>query len=208
MMGDSALWLADRPLILASRSAIRRQMLEAAGLPVEVVTADVNERDVETAARAGGAQAPGVAVALAAEKARAVSRMHPARPVAGADQTLDLDGEALHKPADMAAARTQLRRLSGRRHTLHSAAAIVHDGAVVAQAVGSATLTVRPLSDDMIDRYCRAAGDAILGSVGAYQLEGSGIHLFESIEGDHFTILGLPLLVVLARLRDLGLVAR
>jgi septum formation protein len=208
MTGVSALWLAEKPLILASKSAIRRQMLEAAGLPVEVVTADVDERAVEIAARARGAQASRVATALAAEKARTVSRMHPARAVAGADQTLDLDGEALHKPADIQAARVQLKRLSGRRHTLHSAAAIARDGAIVAEAVSTATLTMRTLSDDMIDRYCRTVGDAVLGSVGAYQIEGPGIHLFETIEGDHFTILGLPLLDVLARLRDLGLVAR
>ena len=101
-----------------------------------------------------------------------------------------------------------MRRLSGRRHTLYSAAAIARSGEVLAVAASLATLTMRTLSDDMIDRYCRQAGPAILGSVGAYQLEGLGIHLFETVVGDHFTILGLPLIEILARLRDLGHVAR
>lgn len=208
MTASNPLWLLDEPLILASKSPIRRHMLAAAGLPVEVLTAEVDERAVETAARAQGAQASDVARALAREKARAVSRMHPGRVVIGADQTLDLDGEALHKPADPDAARAHLRRMSGRSHSLHSAAAIARSGEVAGDVVGTATLTMRALSDDMIDRYCRTVGVAVLGSVGAYQLEGPGIHLFETIEGDHFTILGLPLLEVLACLRDLSLVAR
>lgn len=208
MTGPYSLWLDREPLVLASKSAIRLQMLRAAGLPVDVVPAVLDERSVEDEARAGGADAAGVAVALAREKARAVSRAYPGRIVMGADQTLDLGGDALHKPADLDAARAQLRHMSGRRHTLHSAAAIARSGEVLAVAASMATLTMRPLSDAMIDRYCRHAGAAILDSVGAYQLEGPGIHLFETIEGDYFTILGLPLLDILAALRDLHHVAR
>jgi septum formation protein len=208
MTGPHPLWRGREPLVLASKSAIRLQILRAAGLPVDVVPAVLDERSVEHEARARGADAAGVATALAREKARAVSRAHPGRVVLGADQTLDLGSDALHKPADLDAARAQLRRMSGRRHTLHSAAAIARSGEVLAVAASMATLTMRPLSDDMIERYCRQAGAAILDSVGAYQLEGPGIHLFETIEGDHFTILGLPLLEILAALRDLDHVAR
>lgn len=208
MTPGSVLWLAGEPLVLASKSAIRCQILNAAGLPVDVVPAVLDERAVEDVARARGHGAAGVAAALAREKALAVSRAQRGRIVIGADQTLDLDGEGLHKPTDIDAARAQLRRLSGRRHTLYSAAAIARSGEVLAVAASLATLTMRTLSDDMIDRYCRQAGPAILGSVGAYQLEGLGIHLFETVVGDHFTILGLPLIEILARLRDLGHVAR
>jgi septum formation protein len=208
MTGPRPLWLGREPLVLASKSAIRLQILQAAGLPVDVVPAVLDERSVEHEARGRGADAAGVATALAREKARAVSRAHPERVVLGADQTLDLGGDALHKPADLDAARAQLRRMSSRRHTLHSAAAIARCGEVLAVAASMATLTMRPLSDAMIDRYCMQAGAAILDSVGAYQLEGPGIHLFETIEGDHFTILGLPLLDILAALRDLDHVAR
>lgn len=208
MNAAASLWLAEQPLILASRSAIRRQMLEAAGLPVEVASADVDERALEDAERRAGAGPAEVALALAIAKARAVSVTRPGRLVLGADQTLDLEGEALHKPTGLDAAAVQLRRLAGRSHALHSAAALVRDGQVMARAVDSARLTMRPLDSAMIARYLAAAGEGVLGSVGAYQLEGLGVHLFARIEGDHFTILGLPLTVLLDRLRELGAVAR
>lgn len=207
MSGSASLWLADAPLVLASRSTIRRVVLESAGIPVEAMVAEVDERDLEDRARSAGADAAGVAQALAVAKAVAVSRLKPGRLVLGADQTLDLAGEALHKPDGPAGARAQLRRLAGRRHVLHSAAALARDGAVMAEAADAALLTMRPLDDAMIGRYLAAAGEAVLGSVGAYQLEGVGVHLFETIEGNHFTILGLPLLPLLDRLRRLGAIA-
>lgn len=208
MSAAASLWLADRPLLLASRSAIRRQMLEAAGLPVDVETADIDERGLEAAQRKAGAGPAQVAQALAIAKATAVSRLRPGRLVLGADQTLDLGGEALHKPADLDGAASQLRRLSGRTHALHSAAALVRDGQVLATAIDAAHLTMRPLDGAMIDRYLAAAGTSVLASVGAYQLEGLGVHLFARIDGNHFTILGLPLTAVLDSLRDHGAVAR
>ena len=206
-MAATSLWLDRDPLVLASRSAGRRALLEAAGIAVELRPADVDERAAEEAARRSGADAKGVAVALAGVKALAVSGACPERVVLGADQTLDLDGEALHKPASRQEAAAHLRRMSGREHRLHSAVHIRRGGEVILSAVETAALTMRPLSDDMIARYLDAAGGAVLSSVGAYQLEELGIHLFERIEGDHFTILGLPLLPVLAGLRSAGLVA-
>ncbi len=207
MTAPSSLWLSGQPLVLASGSAIRRAMLEAAGIPVEVARATIDERALEEAARNRGADAAAVAAELARAKALDVARRLPGRIVLAADQTLDLDGEALHKPPDLAAAKRQLRLLSGRSHVLHAAAAIATTGDVVFEATNAATLAMRPLSDAMIERYAQAAGPAILDSVGAYQLEGVGIHLFDTIAGDHFTILGLPLLAVLAGLRQLGAVA-
>ncbi len=207
MSAAGSLWLGDGPLVLASKSTMRRAMLEAAGLPVEVQVANVDERGVETTLRARGADAADVAAALAAEKALAVSRLRPEAIVIGADQTLDLEGEALHKPVDMNAARAQIAQLAGRRHRLHAAAAIAQGSVIIAETGSDVFLTMRPLSSDMIRRYCDAAGPTILGSVGGYQLEGVGIHLFEAIEGDHFTVLGLPLLGLLDALRANGLVA-
>lgn len=206
-MAAAPLWLAPEPLVLASRSAGRRALLEAAGLPVELRPADLDERAAETAARQAGADAAGVAVALAEAKAQAVSGPMPHRVVLGADQTLDLDGEALHKPASRAEAESHLRRMAGREHRLHSAVHVRRGADVLLSTVETAVLRMRPLSEAMIRRYCDAAGDAVLSSVGAYQLEGLGIHLFERIDGDHFTIVGLPLLPVLAGLRRAGLVA-
>jgi septum formation protein len=131
----------------------------------------------------------------------------PGRVVLGADQVLALGGEVLAKPADLAAARARLCRLAGRTHSLHSAAALVRDGAVLATIGQEAMLTMRPLSEDALDRYLAAAGPVVCDSVGAYQLEGLGVHLFSAIAGDHFTILGLPLLPLLEALRAQGLVA-
>jgi septum formation protein len=199
------LWRAAQPLVLASRSAPRRAMLEAAGFPVETSLPDLDERAVEAAAGPLGPAA--AAVLLAREKARAVARNKPGRLVVGADQTLALGQQRFDKPRDRAAARAQLMALSGNTHQLHSAVAVARSDEVLFDAVDTASLTMRGLSDAFLDAYFDAAGAAVLESVGAYQLEKFGIHLFERIEGDHFTILGLPLVKLIAFLRQHGSLA-
>ena len=195
------LWLASTSLVLASRSAARRALLEAAGVPVEVSPANIDERSLETAASAAPAA---LAARLAQQKALAVARSHPGRLVLGADQTLARDGEFFTKPADRAAARAQLRALSGRTHELHSAIVFVRDATVVCEHVGTARLTMRSFSDRFLDAYLDTVGNTATASVGAYHFEGPGIQLFEQVEGDYFTILGLPLLAVLDVLRRHG----
>ena len=200
------LWLAARPLVLASKSTARRTLLEAAGIPVEIVPADVDERAVE--ARAGLNDAEAVAVLLAREKARAVAAKHPNRMVIGADQTLALGERRFSKAADRAGAREQIAALRGKTHTLHSAIAVVAAGAIVFEHVDAARLTMRSFSDDFLEAYLDAVGAAATASVGGYQLEGVGLQLFERIEGDHFTVLGLPLLPLLDWLRRSGDLAK
>jgi len=197
-----SLWLGSDPLLLASRSTPRRTLLEAAGVPVELHPADVDERRLE--AGAASAVPQDVAALLARAKASVVAGLRPGRLVLGADQTLALGTERFAKPADRAAAGAQLRALSGRTHELHSAIAFVQDGTVLFEYVGSARLTMRALSDRFLDQYLDTVGKAATASVGAYQIEGLGVQLFERIEGDYFTILGLPLLAVLDFLRRRG----
>lgn len=196
------LWRGTVPVLLASKSAARRALLEAARVPFDVLAVDVDERAIEAGAR-GGPET--IALLLAKEKARAGSAVRPDALVIGADQTLALGNAAFHKPADRAAARHQLARLAGRTHALHSGIAVARDGAVLFATVETARLAMRPLDDATLDAYLDAAGEAVLSSVGGYQLEGLGIHLFERIEGDHAVILGLPLLPLLAFLRSEGL---
>jgi septum formation protein len=197
-----SLWLARAPLVLASQSAVRRRMLESAGIPVEVCPAALDERGLE---RGLGAAAPAqVALALALAKARAVAARHPGRLVLGADQTLALGDAVFAKPEDRAGAARQLRALRGRAHRLHAALALVEDGAEVFAHCADATLYVRAFSERFLDAYLDAAGDAVLHSVGCYQIEGIGVHLFDRIEGDQFTIMGLPLLPLLNFLRGRG----
>ena len=201
-----AFWHAPAPLILASRSAARRRLLEAAGIPIELCPADLDERALE-----GNAvpQSPtAVAALLAREKAAMVAKAHPDRLVLGADQTLALGAKRFSKSPDRLAARAQLQALRGRTHELHAAIAFVQDGAVVFEHVETARLTMRAFSDDFLNRYLDTVGDAVLASVGGYQLEGLGVQLFESIEGDYFTILGLPILQALDFLRRQGCLAR
>jgi septum formation protein len=200
-----SLWQDDRPLVLASRSVSRREMLEAAGIPVEICIADVDERAIEEAA--GTPSPPDAAALLAREKARAVARLMPGRIVVGADQTLAFENHRLNKPRDFAGAREQLMMLAGKTHYLHSAVALVQDENVLFDATDTASLTLRALSGAFLDRYLDAAGSAVLSSVGAYQLERTGIHLFERIDGNYFTILGLPLLKLLDFLRRHGSLA-
>ena len=193
------LWLATQPLVLASRSDIRGKILAAAGLRFEIRPAQIDERAVEAAAKPKDASA--AARILARAKAEAVSANMPDRPVLGADQTLALGVHRFTKPKDRTEALAQLKALRGRPHELHSALALVLDGNVLFQCVETARLTMRDLSDRFLEDYLDMAGDLALSSVGAYQLESIGVHLFERIEGDYFTILGLPLLPLLAYLR-------
>jgi septum formation protein len=196
------LWLAADPLVLASKSSVRRALLAGAGIPLEVRAADIDERGLEAGAATLGPDA--IAVLLAREKALAVAQAHPGRLVLGADQMLVLDGRRFAKPADRAAAAAQLRALSGKTHALHSAIAFVQDGTVLFEHVSLARLTMRAFSDRFLEVYLDAAGKAATESVGAYQLEGLGIQLFESVEGDYFTVLGLPLIDALSFLRRHG----
>jgi septum formation protein len=196
------LWLAAAPLVLASRSAIRRTLLETAGVPIEIRPADIDERGIEAKAPL---QAPvAVAVLLAREKAALIAQTMPDRLVLGADQILSLNGARFSKPADPAAARAQLAKLSGQTHELYSAIAFARDDAVMFEHVGVARLTMRTFSERFLDDYLDAVGDAATASVGAYQLEGLGIQLFERIDGDYFTVLGLPLITALNFLRRHG----
>jgi septum formation protein len=196
------LWLAEQPLVLASRSDVRGKVLAAAGLWFEIRPAQLDERAVE--ARAGSPEPVAAARLLARAKAEEISRAHPDQLVLGADQTLARGTRRFSKPADRASAATQLRDLRGRSHELHSAMALVRNGGVVFEHADTARLTMRDFDDGFIETYLDIIGDAALASVGAYQLEGVGIHLFERVEGDYFTILGLPLLPLLAWLREHG----
>lgn len=197
-----SLWLAHKPLLLASKSASRRALLQGAGIPIEIKVADIDERGIE--AKAGLADPATVAALLAREKAVAVSLEQPGRLVLGADQTLALGQRRFSKPADRAAAREQLKVLRGQLHALHSAVAIVRDGKPIFEHCAVARLAMRSFSDEFLEAYLDAAGDAVTASVGAYQVEGLGVQLFERIDGDHSTILGLPLVPVLDALRREG----
>jgi septum formation protein len=194
------LWRGTYPLILASQSRTRQALLTNAGIGFEAVPADIDERELQ---QNSGLSAPGeIAALLARRKAVSVSLQQPGRFVVGADQTLARGARLFAKPAGRAQAAEQLRALAGGSHELHSAVAVVHDGKILFEAVNIARMTMRQLGEREIDAYLDAAGEAVTTSVGAYQLEGLGVHLFERIEGDHFTILGLPLLPLLAFLRS------
>jgi len=206
-LSEISLWRAAEPLLLASTSATRRALLASAALEADTEAPGVDERSVEDSARAAGASPAALAQELARAKALAVSHRHPGRLVLGADQTLELEGQVFHKPAHREDARRQISALSGRRHALHSAFALARGGAIVDESIDTAYLTVRDLSPEAVDLYLRLAGDRVLQSVGGYQVEGLGIHLFERIEGDHSTILGLPLRPLLVCLRKLDLLA-
>jgi septum formation protein len=204
MDSPSSPWRGAEPLLLASTSPTRRALLAAAGLAVETRSPGVDERAVEAACL--GLAPADLARRLALAKAEAVAACAPDRIVVGADQVLECDGAVFHKPADADAARAQLGRLAGRSHRLHSAVALI--GASETETfVETAHLTLRPLAPEAIAAYVALAGPGATASVGAYQLEGLGIHLFSEIVGDHTTILGLPLLPLLARLRARDLLA-
>jgi septum formation protein len=197
------IWRGQHPLILASQSRARQMLLANAGISFEAVPADIDERSVQ---KNSGLSAPGeIAGLLAAEKACFVSSKNSGRYVVGADQTLALGSRLFSKPAGRAQAADQLRLLAGGTHELHSAVAVARNGKIVFSDVSVARMTMRRLDERAIEAYLDQAGQAVTTSVGAYQLEGLGVHLFERIEGDHFTILGLPLLPLLAFLRGEGL---
>jgi septum formation protein len=199
------IWRGKDPLILASQSGARKTLLANAGISFEAVPADIDERSVQ---KDSGLSAPGeIAGLLAREKALFVSSQHPGRYVVGADQTLALGSRLFSKPSGRAQAAEQLRLLAGNSHELHSAVAVARDGKIMFVDVSIARMTMRRMANSEINGYLDWAGEAVTASVGAYQLEGIGVHLFERIEGDHFTILGLPLLPLLAFLRGEGLLS-
>jgi septum formation protein len=201
MTGAGTMLAHGQPsLILASQSRARQAILAGAGIVFEAIPAELDERAVEM--ESGLTSPQEVADCLARAKASAVSALYPGRYVIGADQTLALGARRFSKPADRAAAAEQIAELAGNTHELHAAVAVILDRQVLFSHVSTARMTMRSLSRDTIDAYLAQAGDAVLGSVGAYQLEGLGVHLFERIEGDYFTILGMPLLPLLAFLRS------
>ena len=191
--------MAPSPLILASGSKVRATLLRNAGLEFGVQDSRVDEDAVKN--KFAGSDTDALALKLAEEKALTVSRTEPATLVIGADQILSCDGARFDKPRDMAEARANLQRFRARAHILHSGLALALGGEIVWRHVDQAHLTMRDFSDDFLDRYLATLGEKVRSSVGCYQLEGPGIQLFERIEGDYFTILGLPLLPLLAELR-------
>jgi septum formation protein len=198
-------WQGNERLVLASQSRARQLLLANAGIDFEAIPANIDERAAQQSA---GLSAPAdIAVLLARAKAVAVSIQKPDRYVVGADQTLALGQRLFNKPSGRAEAAEQLRGLAGRTHELNSAVAVAHGGEIVFVHVALARMTVRPLNEVEIEAYLTHAGEAVTSSVGTYQLEGLGVHLFERIDGDHFTILGLPLLPLLAFLRSEKLLA-
>ena len=199
------LWRGEHPLILASQSRARQILLANAGIAFEAVPAGIDERGIQQ--RSGSLGPHDLAALLAREKALAVSHQRPGHVVIGADQTLALGSRLFSKPDGREQAAEQLRALSGHTHELHSAVAVARDRDILFAHVAVARLTMRRLGGGEITTYLDEAGDAVTSSVGAYQLEGLGVHLFERIEGDYFTILGLPLLPLLAFLRGERLLA-
>lgn len=193
-------------LILASSSASRQMLMRNAGLTFSAIPADINERALDEELERNGARPEEVALELARAKALAVSALRPEALVLGCDQTMALGTRVYHKPKTMAEAEAHLLSLSGKVHRLNSAAVLVRGEEVIWQTVSSAELSVRKLSVEFISRHLQRVGEKALSSVGAYQLEGEGIQLFTSIEGDYFTILGLPLLPLLSKLRDMDVI--
>jgi septum formation protein len=193
-------------LVLASASLSRARLLQAAGLAASVDPADLDEAAVKTSMAGDGRSAENTALALAVLKAQAVSLRHSGALVIGGDQILDCEGRWFDKPQDMDQARSHLEALRGRRHSLATAVAVVRDGAPLWTHAESVHLTMRAFSPEFLESYLAMAGDDVCSTVGAYRLEEHGVQLFEAIDGDHFTILGLPLLPILSYLREQGIV--
>lgn len=191
-------------ILLASASPFRKALLANAGVEVTAVPANIDERAIEAAVGDSGLTPGELARILAEAKAVEVSERYPDVWVIGSDQVLSLEGEVLHKDADMEAARRRLLKLSGRTHLLETAVVLARAGNAAWRHLSVAEMTMRPLSPEFIGRYLASTGPDVLASVGAYQVEGPGIQLFEKISGDHFTIVGLPLLPLLAALRERG----
>jgi septum formation protein len=201
--------MADRKrtrIVLASASASRRGMLERAGIIFDVEAARIDERAIQDVLTADDSEVDPADIAelLAEAKARDVSVRKPGAFVIGSDQVLEHEGEILTKADDIVGARSTLQRLRGQTHCLHAGVAIAVDGEIVWSMVDTAELTMRPFSDAFLDAYLAAEGEELCSSVGAYKLEGRGIQLFGRVDGDYFTILGLPLLPLLAELRARG----
>ena len=188
-------------LVLASASASRQMLLRGAGIAFEVSPADLDEAGLMAGLQAKGTPAAGIAGALAEQKALAVSRRMPGRLVLGGDSVLAFGSGLVSKCRDLAELRALLTRLKGKRHTLFSAAALARDGRCLWSHTGQAELTMRNFSPEFLEAYLAAEGEAVLSCVGGYRYEGPGAQLFQTVEGDYFTILGLPLLPVLAALR-------
>ena len=195
-------------LILASGSAARRSMLAAAGLTFEIIPATIDEAEIRDAMMVDNAcvEASDIAAALAAAKALSVARAHPGALVIGSDQVLALGSHYISKAGTVLEARDTLERLRGRTHELVSAVAVAQGDDVLWHSIDSAKLTMRRCSDEFLGNYVSRMGDRVMRSVGCYELEGLGVQLFERIQGDYFTILGMPLLPLLAELRQRGMV--
>jgi septum formation protein len=193
-------------LLLASSSPTRRALLAAARVPHDHAAPALDEVQIRLSLQAEGASPRDIADTLAEMKAQRLSLRHPGPLVLGADQVLEFQGQALGKPADRTAARDQLLQLSGQRHMQHAAAVICRDGQPEWRFIGKATLTMRTLSPDWIEGYLDRNLPDILGSAGAYQIEGEGMRLFSRIEGDHFSILGLPMIELLSYLTLRGII--
>lgn len=195
-------------LILASGSRARKDMLTAAGLTFEIIPADIDEDGITSTLQTESAcvEAADIARVLAGEKALAVARQNPGALVIGSDQVLSVGQRKISKAQTMAEARETLDILRGRTHELVSAVALARDNELLWQTVDSADLTMRDFSDEFLGHYLNCAGERILKSVGCYEIEGAGVQLFEHIDGDHFTIMGMPLLPLLNELRQRGLV--
>lgn len=194
------------PLVLASASATRQRLLAAAALPFEAIPVRVDEAAIRHSLQAEGASPRDIADVLAEMKARRIGERHPDRMVLGCDQVLDHRGTAVGKPADRAAARAQLLALRGDRHSLLSAAVIYDQGRPVWRHVGVARLVMRDFSEDWLDGYLDRNWDGLKDTVGGYKIEEEGIRLFSRVEGDHFTILGLPMLELLSYLTVRGVI--
>lgn len=195
-------------LILASGSSARRNMMTTAGLTFDVIPADIDEKAIASAMTSASSriEASDIAVALASGKALAISGANPDALVVGSDQVLALGKQQFSKAANLDEARATLRMLRGQQHELVSAVAIARNGELLWRTVDSAQLTMRNFSDEFLDGYLDRNGSRVLSSVGCYEIEGAGIQLFDSVAGDHFTIMGMPLLPLLNELRNRGLV--
>ena len=201
--------VSEQTVVLASSSASRQNLLERAGVPHRVEPSKVDEEEVKRSMRAAGKTRLELAEALADLKATTVSRKHPGRLVLGADQILDCDGKSFDKPSDFAKAKEQLKALRGKSHKLISYAVIVQDSVRVWSGVDTATVTIRPnVSDQFIDNYIARCGQDILSTTGVYKAESLGVQLFSKIEGNHYAILGLPLLSLLDYLRETGVLEK
>lgn len=194
------------PFVLASTSPFRKHLLQQAGLEFTTAAPDIDEREIEARAEHQALSPSGLAERLGCEKALAVSKIMPGALVLGGDQVMALGSKVYHKPHDLTAARAQLLSLRGSTHVLNSSLALAKDGEIIWSHVSHAEMTVRMFSEVFLDDYLAKVGERILKSVGGYQIEGMGVQLFSAIHGDYFTIIGVPLLPLMEKFRELGIV--